>query len=348
MHYQIVPDNAAERLALWLGLAPIAAIDVLIPLLQVRSIMAAVKLGVFEQLKSGSRNAAELAVACQLDPECLELLLRVLASSRYLRYRGSRYALTPLSRKTLLHGSRSELCGYVELNYEQWHWIEGLEDALQSGGGVDLHDHLPAGSATWSAYQRAMLELARPVANLLAKRVPVPKGARHLLDLGGGHGLLGAAICRAHPPLTSTVIDLGPALPEARRLAVAENIAELVTHREGDLASCELGSEIDVALLSNILHHFAPGARQGLLARTFEALRPGGTLAIWETEGRPSGSPELARDAISLYFRVTSSARSLSGAELQAELELAGFRSIELHRLLQAPGRILLHARKSD
>jgi hypothetical protein len=278
----------------------------------------------------------------------LELLLRVLASSSYVRQRGPRYRLTPLARKTLLHASPSSLSGYVEFNYAQWGFIEGLEAALRSGSGVDFHVHLPAGSEDWSAYQRAMLELARPVAKLLARSVPVPRAARHLLDLGGAHGLLGAAICRAHPPLTSTVIELGPALPEARRLAAAENLGELVAHREGDLATCDLGSEVDVALLSNILHHFASEPRQALLARTFAALRPGGTIAIWETEARTSGAaPELARDAICLYFRVTSSAPALPAKELQAALERVGFRSVELLRPVQCPGRILMHARKA-
>ena len=170
MRYAIQPDGTAERLALWLGLAPVPAIDVLIPLLQVRAIMAAVKLGVFEALRV-PRTAAELARSCELDPHGCELLLRVLASSRYVQKHGARYALRRLAKRTLLRGASKELCGYVELNYAQWRWIEGLETTLHTGRGVDFHSTLPEGSDTWSAYQRAMLELARPTAKLLAKLV---------------------------------------------------------------------------------------------------------------------------------------------------------------------------------
>jgi hypothetical protein len=346
MRYSIEPEGAAERVALWLGLAPIAAIDVLVPLLQARAIMAATTLGVFEAMRSQPQTARELAATCHLDPECLERLMRVLASSRYVRQRGERYRLTSLAKHSLLRGSKHELCAYVELNYAQWTWIEGLETTLKTGRGVDIHESLPQGAHAWSVYQRAMLELARPVAQLLARHVPVRKGAKRLLDLGGSHGLLGAAICRAHPPLRSTVVELAGALPEARRLAAAEGIEHLVVHEEGDITTSDLG-QADVVLLSNVLHHLTGEQQQQLILRAFAALPAGGTLAIWETEAATQAArPELARDAISLYFYVTSSAQSVNGDALQAMLRAAGFERLELLKPVQARGRMLLHARK--
>jgi trans-aconitate methyltransferase len=192
-----------------------------------------------------------------------------------------------------------------------------------------------------------MLELERPVANLLARRVPVPRNARQLLDLGGGPGLLGAAVCVAHPPLRSTVIELDAALPAASHLAQAEGISSLVTHRAGDLATCELEPEVDVALLCNVLHHFSPPLRRLLVRRTFDSLKPNGTIAIWETEARADATaPELASDAIALYFRVTSSAPALTASELGHLLSSTGFERLELIRPLRARGRLLVHARK--
>ena len=54
---------------------------------------------------------------------------------------------------------------------------------------------------------------------MLARHVPVRKGATRLLDLAGSHGLMGATLCRKHPPMRSTVIDLPAAIEHARRLA---------------------------------------------------------------------------------------------------------------------------------
>jgi 2-polyprenyl-3-methyl-5-hydroxy-6-metoxy-1,4-benzoquinol methylase len=347
VRYGIRPDSLGEHLALALQLAPIPVLDLLLPLVQVRALMAAAKLGVFEALREGSRGARDVAEARGLDPESTELLLRVLASSRYVRRRRGVYALTRLARATLLRGAPSELLGYAEHNFAQWRWLESLEATLEGGAGVDFHGRLPADDAAWGAYQRAMLELSRPVARELVRAVPVQVGARVLLDLGGGHGALGAALCRAHPPLRSTVIDLPAALPDCIRLKEAEGWGDVVEHRAGDLAPCELGGPADVVLLSNVLHHFTSEARGSLLSRVFRALGPDGTIAIWETEAAEAGaSPELARDAIALFFRVTSSAPALSETELLESLARAGFREARVVRPPLLRGRILVHARR--
>jgi len=59
---------------------------------------------------------AELNGFGERNRERLELLVRVLASSRYVRQRGPRYRLTPLARKSLLQASPSGLSGYVQFN----------------------------------------------------------------------------------------------------------------------------------------------------------------------------------------------------------------------------------------
>ena len=108
--------------------------------------------------------------------------------------------------------------GFVEWNYKQWEILGGLEDLIRTGRGIDLHETL-RDPHDWSLYQRAMMENARDHAAVLAARVKVPAGSQSLIDLGGSHGLLGAAICRKYPPLRSTVFDLEAALAAARELA---------------------------------------------------------------------------------------------------------------------------------
>jgi hypothetical protein len=192
-----------------------------------------------------------------------------------------------------------------------------------------------------------MLELARPDVELVARRVPVPDGATQLLDLGGGHGLFGAAVCRAHPPLKSTVLELDSALPEAQRLASLAGVTDVVTHRAADVTLCHLGKDVDVVLICNLLHHLERAPRADLLRRVFAALAAGGTLAIWEPEAPSSEAPpELAGDAVALYFRVTSSAPPVPAAALRDALLEVGFERVRLQRPLRARGRVLLVARK--
>lgn len=347
MRFAISPEGAVERLALHLGLAPLPVLDVLLPLVQVRAIMAGVKLGVFESLADRPLSAAQLAGELGLDRATLVLLLRVLCSTRYLEHRRRGFALTSAGHQ-LLRGSAQTYARYVEFNYEQWTLVEGLERALKTGRGADFHDELSPDAAGWAAYQGAMLELSRPLAGLLSKEVPVPRGARHLLDLGGSHGLLGAAICRVHPPLRSTVIELPAALPHARQLACEQGIGHLVTHVAGDLRSCALEPEPDVVLLGNVIHHLRAEERRILLSRVLRALRPNGSLAVWELEmPLETAHRELAGDALALYFRLTSSAEALSVAELRDVLQEVGFVGVRSRRFVRARGFCLTVARRA-
>jgi len=347
MRYEIRPDNLLEQSALWLDVVPLPAVEMLVPLLKVRAIMSGVRLGIFERLAGGKLEATTLAEQSGLDAECLGLLLRVLVGARYLESDGKRFWLAPIARKSLVRGAKNELTAYVEFNYMQWQFLEELESTLRAGHGIDFHRSLMSSSPEWRTYQRAMLQLARPVAPWLGRKVPVPAGARRLLDLGGAHGLLGAAICRAHPPLRSIVFDLPGAVEEARQLAEQEGICDVVEHRAGDILEVDLGSGADVVLLSNVLHHFTKTQSAELLDRVHRALVSGGTLAVWELElPDASAKPDLVRDAIALYFRVTSSGIGLSPGRLARWLERARFSRVKSWRSPRAPGWVLVHARR--
>lgn len=345
MKYGVIPSNIAERLALWLGKVPVPMLDALFSLLKARTLMAAVRFGVFEALRDGPMAAAEVAERCRLDAECTELLLRVLVITDYLEYRGGQFALSELSRKTMIAGAEHELFGYLMWNYSQWEMIGQLDDLLRTGRGIDFHETLTDPGA-WANYQRAMMEVARFSAPIVADRVPVRAGARRLLDIAGSHGLFGAAICRKHPPMTSTVLDLPAAIEHARELARAEKIDDIVEHRAGDILVADYGRDNDVALLSNILHHFDEETNVKLLRRAFDSLTTRGTVAIWEIEAPEKDSKPTHGDGAALYFRLTSTARCYHGSEYARWLERIGFNEVRVMRPALSPGSVLVVGRK--
>jgi SAM-dependent methyltransferase len=353
MRYKAIPQNLPERFALWTGMVPMPMVDSLFPLVKTRALMAGARLGIFEALRESPRDAASLAERLGLEAESLELMLRVLAASGYLACRRKRFGLTAMARKTMLKDSPMDSRGYVEFNYLQWEFLDRLEDLIRTGRGLDFHRTM-RDTRDWESYQRGMLEIARLHAPLLAKRVPVPEGARRLLDIAGSHGLLGAAICRRHPPLRSTVIELPRALEAARSLAKEAGISDIAAHRPGDILEPGFGLEgeeerdWDVALLANILHHFSPGENQVILERVRDIMAPGGTLAIWDIERPEAGKPpELGRDASALLFRLTSTSRCFSAEDYRAWLSKAGFAAIRTVRPMTAPLHFLIHARKA-
>src|SRR6185437_13136838 len=58
--------------------------------------------------------------------------------------------------------------------------------------------------------------------------------------------------------------------------------ADRYTYREGDLQEADFGSGYQVATLGHILHSEGEERSRKLLAKTFDALAPGGTIAIAE------------------------------------------------------------------
>lgn len=347
MRYGAIPTSPLEWLALHSGKVPVPILDFMVPLLQTRALMAAVRLGVFEALRAGPRSVAEISRERGLDAETLALVLRVLEASGYVRRLGQTYELTDVSRQSLLEGSRMALVGFARWNYWQWEKVERLDEVLVTGRGLDFHRTMDAPS-DWEDYQRAMLEMARAQARVAVPLIQVPKGATRLLDLAGSHGLLGAALCRAHPPLRSTVCELPAAIEIARALAREERIDDVVTHVEADLRTDPLPEGADLALLANILHHFQRETAVVILERAARALRPGGRIAIWDVERRPDGAPsELVGDAMSLWFRITSEARCHAAEDYASFLEAAGFRVLGVKRSWLAPMQVLVHGERT-
>ena len=345
MQYGPIPTNLLERLALWAGKVPVPLLDALFSIMKARGLMAAVSLGVFDALRAAPRSAEDLAGELKLDAPSLELLLRSLVWAGYLEQKGKRYTLSPLSRKTMVSGAEMELAGFVQWNYVQWRMVEQMETLLKTGKGVDFHQTM-TDPEEWGWYQKGMMEVARFDAPILAKSIPVKKGARRLLDVAGSHGLLGAAVCRRHPPMRSTVIDLPHAIEHAKTLAKAAGISDIVSHQAGDITVADFGADNDVALLANIAHHFMPDRNLEILKRVHASMSEGGTVAIWELETPDPESKPSEGDGAALYFRITSTALCYSGKEYSRWLREAGFAKIRVVRPALSPGSVLVVGRK--
>lgn len=346
MRYGAVPSNFLEYLALKAGKVPEPAIDSLVSLMKTRAIMAGVKLGIFEELAAGARLPAEVAGARQLDPEACELLLRSLVFCGYLEQDGPRFRLSKLGRDSLLPGAAHDFRGYLLWNYTQWDLVQQLETLLRTGRGLDFHHTLEDPEA-WANYQRAMAEFARGAAPQVAAAVPLRSGATRVLDLAGGHGAYGAAICRRRPGLRSVVIDLPAALPAGQELAREMGHDDVVEHRAGNLLTDDFPSGQDVVVFSQILHHFRPEQNLEILGKAQRALTREGTVVIWEIE-KPDALHQKADlgDGAALYFRLTSGAQAYNGNDYRGWLVAAGFEKIRVRRPLLSPGGLLLTARK--
>lgn len=343
MRYGTIPKGLKERLAVFLGVVPHPMLDVLVAPVQARALIAASRASVFKALGDKDEDTAGLARRLELDESCLDLVLRLLSSMGYVKRRASVWSLTRLGHKHFGPGAPNPFGDFVAFGAPQWEWIGRLDEVLKTGRGVEIHRTLEG--AEWNLYQRAMAEGARDFAAFVARELPVSPGARVCLDVAGSHGLVGAAVCRAHPGLRCVVLERDEAIPEASRLAKELGIGELVSFRACDLLKDDYGEGADVVILANILHHFSPSVNREILARARRALKPGGSIGIFDIEAPPKSSPpEAAGDAAALFFRITSNSACFSGDDYVAWLGETGFSKARPVRSVLLPSRLLVVA----
>lgn len=343
MRYGTIPKSLKEHLAKALGVVPYPMLDVLVAPLQARALIAAERTSVFKALGEKAASTSELASQLALDPSCLDLVLRLLVSMGYVTRRGGVWSLSRLGRKHFGANAQKALGNFVAFGAPQWEWISRLEDVMKTGQGVEIHRTLDG--PAWNLYQRAMAEGARDFAPFVAKELPVAAGASLCLDVAGSHGLIGAALCRAHSGLRCVVLERPEAIPEAQRLATEAGTADLVSFRECDILKDEYGQDADVVVLANILHHFSPDVNRGILGRARRALKRGGSIGIFDIEApRPDAAPEAAGDAAALFFRITSNSACFSGEDYLTWLNETGFAEVRVVRSLVLPSRLLVVA----
>mgnify|MGYP003694775447 CR=1 FL=1 len=104
--------------------------------------------------------------------------------------------------------------------------------------------------------------------------------SRRLIDLGGGTGAMSIALCRRYSELSAVILEL-PAIATLAREHVAESgLEHRITVEEGDFVVGPLPSGGDVVLLANVLSMLSVTVTRSVLSRVFDALPPGGTIAI--------------------------------------------------------------------
>lgn len=330
----------AEWLALRSGAVPAAAAEAWGGMALSGVLIAAVRTGMADSLARRPSTAADLAAELGLDPVPTRLLLHCLRSAGHVTLRGGRYRLSRSSRRWLDPGSPMSVVRFVAATADYWDWWSGLDAAARDAKPVAHHDALP-GDPYWRRYIYGQLDLARLSAGEVARKLRLPAGARSVLDIGGGHGWYSAQLCRQHPRLTATVLDLPGSAAIGREIIAQAGLADRVTFRDGDALTVGLGGGYDAVLCFNLVHHLAPGQIVRLFGKIREALAPGGRLAILDAFADPDRRPSAAADFLALFVYLSSGSTVASPAQLRGWLSEAGFGAPRRKRVLRIPGEAL-------
>ena len=322
MRLGLIPESLFERVANALGLGTPPAMTETYAPLHARAIVVATEMGIFEAIGSKGLAAGAVATATGTDPRATERLLNLLVTMRYLRYRDGRYRLAPDAERWMLREAPDSIRDLVLMKRLEWRWIEGLDRYLQTGTPLDVHSTMSV--EDWAIYQRGMRAQANIAASRLARLLPVPKGARQMLDIGGSHGYWSVVLCRRHSGLQATVLDLPDAVASAAPLLRREGMGDRVVLKAGDALADDLGEEVyDLILMFSLVHHFDDATNRALVIRAGRALRPGGRMIILEALRPKPGGGQLGA-FFDLYFGLTSESGTWTLEEMAAWQVAAG------------------------
>jgi SAM-dependent methyltransferase len=335
-------DSTLERLALSLNLVPPAEVDLMAGMGISRVLIAAARLGVLAELARGPATLDELASRCGLATEPAALLVSSLTDFRYLRLRAGRYDFRRRARKWLDPASPMSVVSLLDHGGDFWDQWTGLEDVVRTGRPPGPQDSGPE-DPYWRRYVTGQFDRARQHAPELVRRLKLPAGSRSLLDVAGGHGWFAAELCRRHPGLRATVLDLPASTAIGREIIAAAGMSDRVTHLDGDVLSGDLGGPHDAALCFNLIQHLTDEQAASLMKRLHDALRPGGVLAILSPISSAQ-SAAIKNSGIGLFFYLEFGGNPYRTIDLSRWLGDSGFgqparvqvRSMPFHHLYTA------------
>ncbi|MGH7181365.1 MAG: methyltransferase [Nitrospiraceae bacterium] len=297
-----------------------------------RILIAALELNLFTAIGTGAWTVPDLARKVKVSERGLAILCRNLAMAGLLKKSGETYRNSRLGA-TALNAQHPVYRGdYLRLIISHWADWGRLLESVKSGlpldhGEPDEPDYRRR--FTWAMHHRT-LETAPKIAAEIDLR-----GARTLLDLGGGPGTYAMAFLAKNPTLQATVCDRPAALDVAKEIAATHKAAVRLSYLPLDVMGEYIPGTYDVIWYSNVLHIYGPKDNQALFRRALAALNPGGRLLIQDAflHDQDGLFPEEASLFAVSMLLFTENGNTYSAAETKTWLADAGFERIKVLRM---------------
>jgi 3-hydroxy-5-methyl-1-naphthoate 3-O-methyltransferase len=297
---------------------------------------AAIRHRVFDVLDEGPKNLSALSAATGASERGLAAIVNVLVGMNFLaRDERGRYSLTGESAAFLVSTKPGFQGGLIRHTSEHLvpKWL-ALNEIVATGKPTEAVNQEGTGSDFFEKFVSDIFPLSYGPARELAAHLDLKAGAQ-VLDLAAGSGVWGIALAQSGDQVRVTAVDWPGVLPITRKTATRFGLAEQFTFVEGDLLAADFGRGHDVATLGHILHSEGVERSRKLLRKTFEALRPGGTIAIAEflVNAERTGPLNGLIFAVNMLVN-TDQGDTFSFEEIAAWLRETGFtnaRTLETH-----------------
>jgi O-methyltransferase/methyltransferase family protein len=252
-------------------------------------IYVAAKLAIADRLEGRPQTADELASAVGAEPRALYRLMRALASiGIFAETEEKRFELTPVGR--LLQSSAAGSLRSTALVYGDdvfWSTYGRMLHSVQTGRpafdqchGEPLFRYLETHPATAALFHDAMSGFSEQETSAILAAYDFSDFA-HVVDVGGGHGALVAALLGAHAHLRAVVFDLELAARGAQELLSEAGLAGRTTVTAGDFFRA-IPAGGDLYLLKSVLHNWDDAAAVNILRNCRAAMAGHAKLLVIE------------------------------------------------------------------
>jgi hypothetical protein len=299
-------------------------------------IYVAAKLGLADCLEQGPQTPQALAQAVGAEPQALYRLLRALASlGIFAETAEGAFALTPPAQLLQTHTAGS--LRHVAILYgEEWLWqaYGRMLHSIQTGQPAFEHTHGQSFYDYLRDYPRAAVQFHNAMSGYSAQEVAAIleaydfSGFDKVVDVGGGHGTLIAALLRTHPHLSGVVFDLPPVVADAERLLGEAGMAARAECVAGDFFTAIPGGG-DVYLLKSVLHNWDDAAAIHILQACRRVIATDARLLVVERVIPPGNIPAEAK-LFDINMLVVVGGRERTESEYQALFQAAGFNLIRI------------------
>jgi SAM-dependent methyltransferase len=161
------------------------------------------------------------------------------------------------------------------------------------------------------------------VENAAISRAIELEGPVTVVDVGGGHGHLLAALLESRPEARGILFDRPPVIEGARAAVREMGIGDRCELIGGDFF-VSIPSGGDVYLVKFVLHNWNDERAAAILTRCREAMRAGGRLLLVE-QVVPRGNEPSPTKVLDLQMMVFLEGRERTAEEFRALLAQTGF-----------------------
>lgn len=293
-------------------------------------VYVAAKLGVADALAEGPKTAEQLAAAIGANPRALYRLMRALASQDiFVQRNDGRFQLEDHSE--LL---RSDVPGSLRpsavMAGEPWfygpyghlvHTVRTGQTAFDHLFGSGLFEYLGEHPEESQLFNESMTGFSQ-----LAEVVEAYDftGISRVVDVGGGQGVLIAAILKAYPSMKGTLFDQAEVLKGALEILAKAGVEDRCELVSGDFFEF-VPTGGDAYMMKWIIHDWDDRRSIAILKNCRDAIAAGTRLLLIEREMRADNEPDPTTLG-DITMMVIPGGQERTRGEYESILSAAGFR----------------------